>query len=125
GRRPGSKNKRTLLREARETTYDNGEAGMWLALTESAKGGEMQAVSMIAARLTPPLKATDAPIELPGLEGSLTQKAEKIVEHMGRGEISPSEATGMINAIAGLCRVQEIDDLAKRLEAIERALKER
>lgn len=126
GRPKGTKNKRTLIREALESVYDNGEAGFWLAVAEKAKDGDQSAVSLLAGRLVAPLKATDTPIVLDGLDsGTLTQKAEKIIGFMGSGDLSPSEAQGMITAITGLCRVQEIEDLNSRLEALERILKER
>ncbi len=126
GRPSGAKNKRTVIRDALEKVYDDGEDGFWLAVAEKSKEGDTNAVSMIGSRLIPTLKATDTPILLEGLDsGSLVDKAGKIIEHMGTGDVSPSEATSMINAIAALCKVQEIEDLNKRLEALERALKDR
>ena len=126
GRPAGARNKRTLIQEALEKVYDDGEAGFWLAVTQSAKEGDSAAVMMLAARLVPPLKAMDLPIILSGLEyGTLTEKANKIINSMGNGLISPGEATSMVNAITALCRVQEIDAMATRLITIERILKER
>ena len=126
GRPTGSKNKRTVIRDALEKVYDDGEDGFWLAVAEKSKEGDTNAVSMIGSRLIPTLKATDTPILLEGLDsGSLVDKAGKIIEHMGTGDVSPSEATSMINAIAALCKVQEIEDLSKRLESLERIFKER
>lgn len=126
GRPKGARNKRSILRDALDNVYSDGEGGFWLALAERSKEGDANAVTMIGSRLIAPLKATDMPIQLEGLDdGSLTEKAEKIIGFMGKGDISPSEATSMINAITGLCRVQEIEDLSKRLEVLERVLKER
>lgn len=126
GRPHGAKNKRTLIRDALNQIYDDGEAGFWLAVAEKAQAGDFNAIGMIGARLVPPLRATDTPVVLEGLDdGSLTEKAEKIIGHMGKGDVSPSEATAMINAIAGLCRVQEVEYLSKRIEALERTLKKR
>lgn len=120
GRPPGSKNKRTVIREALAKVYDNGEEGFWLAVAEKAKEGDGTAMTMLAARLIAPLRASDATVKLEGLDaGSLVEKAERIVASMGEGELSPSEATAMVNAIATLCRVQETDDLVKRIEALE------
>lgn len=126
GRPKGARNKRSILRDALENVYSDGEGGFWLTVAERSKEGDTNAVTMIGSRLIPPLKATDTPIQLEGLDdGSLTDKAEKIIGFMGKGDISPSEATSMINAIAALCRVQEIEDLSKRLEVLEQVLKER
>jgi hypothetical protein len=126
GRPKGARNKRSILRDALDNVYSDGEAGFWLAVAERSEKGDANAVAMIGSRLIAPLKATDMPVQLEGLDGgSLTEKAEKIISLMGSGDISPSEATSMINAITGLCRVQEIEDLVKRLEVLERVLKER
>jgi len=126
GRPAGARNKRTLVRDALEQVYDQGEAGFWIAVAEKAKEGDSTAVTMLAARLVPPLKAADSPIALEGLTaGTLSEKANKIVSHMGDGLISPGEATSMLNAIAALCRVTEIEVLATRLASLERILKER
>lgn len=126
GRPNGARNKRSILRDALNNVYSDGESGFWLAVAEKAREGDAHAISMVGSRLIAPLKATDTPIQLEGLDGgSLTEKAGKIISHMGSGDISPSEATSMIHAITGLCRVQEIEDLSKRLEALERVLKKR
>lgn len=126
GRPQGAKNKRTLIRDALDRVYQDGEAGFWIAVAEKAREGDTAAIGMLGARLVAPLKATDVPVVLEGLEhGTLTEKAERIISFMGQGTISPGEATSMINAIAALCRVHEIEELSKRLEALERILKER
>lgn len=126
GRPVGASNKRTLVRDALDHVYDHGETGFWIAVAEKAKEGDSNAVTLLAARLVPPLRATDSPIMLAGLDtGTLVEKANNIVGHMGAGDISPSEATSMLNAITALCRVTEIEVLASRLANLERILKER
>ena len=120
GRPKGAKNKRTLLRQALEEVYDDGEAGFWLAVAEKAKEWDQNAVALIAGRLVAPLKAVDAPVILDGLgTGSLTEQASNVLGQMGQGKITPNEATGMINAIAAMCRVEELDELRERVEALE------
>jgi hypothetical protein len=120
GRPVGAKNKRTLIRDALEKVYDGGEGGFWLAVAGKAKEGDSAAISMLGARLVAPLRACDSAVYLEGLDGgSLMDKAEKIVASMGVGAISPSEAAAMVGAIATLCRVQETEELADRIAALE------
>lgn len=126
GRPRGAKNKRTLIRDALKKVYPDGESGFWVAVAKRALEGDTTSVSMLGARLIPPLKAEDTSVILAGLNsGNLTEKANKIIGYMGSGDISPSQATTMINAIATLCKVQEIEDLSKRLDALERILRDR
>ena len=44
---------------------------------------------------------------------------------MANGVLAPDQATNMLQAMAAMCRIQEIDDLAHRLEAIEQTMKSR
>src|SRR5690554_3865220 len=71
GRPAGSKNKRTIIREALEQSFDDGEHGFWLAVCAQAKAGDLQAAAMLADRLYPKLKPLSDPVRLSeSLQGS-------------------------------------------------------
>ena len=51
GRPKGARNKRSILRDALENVYNDGESGFWLAVAERSKEGDTNAVTMIGSRL--------------------------------------------------------------------------
>ena len=124
GRPLGSLNKRTVLRQALQQAFDDGEAGFWRAVVAQAKAGDMQAMQMVAKRLMPELKPESQAISLPELVAAptLADKAKAAIDAAGAGDIAPSAASDMVSAIAGAARVVEITELQQRLEAIERTI---
>ena len=121
GRPLGSLNKRTVLRQALQQAFDDGEAGFWRAVVAQAKAGDMQAMQMVAKRLMPELKPESQAISLPELVAAptLADKAKAAIDAAGAGDIAPSAASDMVSAIAGLAKIIETTELQKRLEALE------
>src|SRR5262245_56222438 len=89
GRKPGSKNKTTLIAEA----FLNGEAEELLRKAiELAKAGDVPMMKFLLERLLP--KQRSVLIDLPPLEraGDAIDALAAIVEAVGTGRITPSEA---------------------------------
>ena len=63
------------------------------------------------------------PVELPvmvSLTGeTLTQKGQSVIAAVGRGELSPSDASSLLSALTSQARVAEIDDLEQRVRELE------
>lgn len=120
GRPPGSKNRRTIIREAMRKAYPDGEAGFWAAVVEQAKGGDMQAVAMVADRLVPKMRPQGETITLSKpLDGSLADNARTILELVAGGEIAPDTAKELLSALADVGKIIEVSELQKRLERLE------
>ena len=108
GRPKGSLNKRTLIREALQQTFEDGEKGFWLAVAAQAKGGDMVASSMIADRLYPKLKPQAEAVQLSEpLDGSPQDMAKGLLRMVSNGELSADTAKELITAIADMCRIGE------------------
>jgi len=92
-------------------------------LQENAIKGNTRAAELLLERALPPLRAVAEPVELPGLSdaATLTAKAECIVALTAQGRLSPDVATAMLAAIGQLAKTTEIDELTRRLEALEKA----
>lgn len=90
-------------------------------LQAKAIEGNTRAAELLLDRVLPPLRAVAEPVQLPGLSdaATLTAKAERIVELVAAGEISPDVATALLGAIGQLARVVEIDELTRRIEQLE------
>ena len=92
------------------------------AVIASAKNGDMTAARILIDRICPALKAKDLPVALSGLDGSMTEQGQKIIEGMGKGVLTPVETASMLSALANLAKITEIDDLTKRIEELENNL---
>jgi hypothetical protein len=89
------------------------------AVVNQAKAGDMQAISILVNRVSPTLKPIQEPVkvEMPG--ETLTEKAGAILDAVSRGELSPSDAKLVLDGLAGVAKITEIDELTKRIEALE------
>ena len=116
------KTEHTLLRQ---TLAVHGEE-VARVVVQAALQGDIQAAKLVLERLCPPLKPSTAPVIVTLPENpSIADTARAIIEHVADGQIAPDVAGQLVQAVAALARVVEIDELATRLNALERILKER
>lgn len=91
------------------------------SLLAKAKGGDTRIALALLDRLVPPLKAAEAPADLSaGLTGTRTEQSETILQGVASGEIAPSQAAQLLAALVSQARIVEVDDVVRRLEALER-----
>lgn len=95
------------------------------AMIEQAKAGDMQAAKALLDRVLPALKPESQAIHLPELvaAGTMAEKARAAIDAAGAGAVSPSAASDLVAAIAGLARVVETTELQQRLDELERMMK--
>lgn len=93
-------------------------------LIAAALGGDVSALKLVMDRIVPPLKPSAAPVEL-NLPASLTPKAiaETILRAAAAGEIPPDVAAQLVSAAGQFARIEELEELRQRMEALEAALK--
>ena len=115
GRPKGSKDKRTQYRELFEPHADD----LIQKAIDLALAGDTACLKMCIDRLVSPFRAKDATVTLDDIEGSLTEKGEKIITAMGNGEVTPSDASSMLSALAAQARIIEIEELEKRVSDLE------
>ncbi len=89
---------------------------------ELALAGDVAALRICLDRIAPPLKAQAAPlsVELPA-DAGLAGTARAFVDAAASGEIPADTAGQMVTALASLARVQEVDELAARIAALEQS----
>ncbi len=120
GRPVGSKNKRTLIREALTETFADGELSFWMAVCSQAKDGCTQSQGLLANRLIPALKPQSEAVVLPEpLNGTSAEMARQLMQMAGRGEIAPSTAQELISTLADCIKIETGDELLKRIEKLE------
>jgi hypothetical protein len=117
GRKKGSINASTRLRKLIDVE------ALIKRLSESAAKGNTRAAELLLDRALPPLRAVAEPVQMPGLAdaATLTAKAEAIVSLVADGKISPDVGTAMLGAIGQLAKAAEIDELGRRIAALEEA----
>lgn len=117
GRPRGIPDRRTELRKLLEP-----HAGELVQkLVDLAKAGDTTALRICIDRLIPPLRASDAPIQVPGLEGSLTDQGKTVLAAIGSGRFTPDTGSTLLQALGTLARIVEVDELEKRVKKLEDA----
>ena len=114
GRRPGSgevAKLRAAIAEHVPTILER--------LVAAALQGDVSAARLLLERVCPPLKATEeaAPLALP--DGTLTEQGRAVLGAVAAGERAPGQGAALLGAIGTLARVAEVDELERRLTALE------
>jgi hypothetical protein len=115
GKPKGARDKRTALRELLQPHA----ADLVKKAVELALAGDTTALRICIDRCIPAIKAKDQPISLQGLSGSLAEQGNAVMAAMAAGEITPDEATAVMQVLTAQMRIVEVDDLVKRIEALE------
>ncbi|MFV1873168.1 MAG: DUF5681 domain-containing protein [Oleiphilus sp.] len=121
GRGKGSKNWNTLLRD--ELRKD--AKPLIKKMKEKALDGDVGALQFLIGSILPKTKPSSECVDLPLLSEAetLTDKANAILNAVAAGELPPDIGSQLISNISNVARVIEIEDLAKRLDELEKALK--
>ncbi|WP_416047937.1 DUF5681 domain-containing protein [Cupriavidus basilensis] len=115
GKPKGAKDKRTALRELLQPhAADLVKKAVALALA-----GDTTALRICIDRIIPAVKAKDAPISLSGLSGSLADRGRTVLDALAAGELTPDEANAVMGVISAQARIVEVDELEKRIAALE------
>ncbi|MBJ9926602.1 MULTISPECIES: DUF5681 domain-containing protein [Burkholderia cepacia complex] len=115
GKPKGARDKRTALRELLQPHA----ADLVKKAVELALAGDTTALRICIDRCIPTIKAKDQPISLKSLGGSPAQMGETVLRAMAAGEITPDEAAAVMQVVTAQMRIVEVDDLVKRIEALE------
>ena len=93
-------------------------------LVMAAKGGDVQAARLILERVLPTLRPVEQPqeIDLP-TDGTPTVQGRAVIAAIAAGEIAPGQGAALLAALGVLVKLSDADELARRIELIERVLK--
>jgi hypothetical protein len=115
GRPRGIPDKRTALRELLAPHAEE----LVQKLIGSALNGDMAALKLCIEKLLPTPKATDEPVRLGNLGATAADQARTIISAAAEGRLSPNQAATFVSAIAAQARIIEIDELERRVAALE------
>lgn len=121
GKPKGTRHKAT---QAMLTMLEGESEALTRKAVELALAGDTTALKLCLDRIAPPLKPMSPPInlEIP-MPDSLTDTAKAFVTAAASGDVSPEVAAQMVSAIASVARVEEMEQIKDRLEALEKAMK--
>jgi len=88
-------------------------------MLQRALEGDVGAARLLLERAIPPLKAQELPQALALPDGTLTEQGRALLQAVANGELAPGQGAALIAALGQLARVAEIDELTRRLEALE------
>lgn len=88
-------------------------------LVERALGGDVGAARLLLERVIPPLRAAEEALTLALPDGSLTEQGRAVLGAVAAGELAPGQGAALVGAIGTLARVAEVDELERRLTALE------
>lgn len=90
------------------------------ALTAAAKAGDVGAARLLLERALPSLRPEELPITTPLPQGpDLGATARAVLQAATSGAVSPAAAATLLGAMSSAARVIEVDELMRRIEALE------
>lgn len=90
------------------------------AMMSKALEGDVGAARLLLERAVAPLKGIEQAVtlQLPN-DGTLTAKANAVLNAAAAGELAPGQAAQLIAALGTLAKITEIDQLAARITSLE------
>ncbi len=90
-------------------------------LIAQALEGDTQAGLALINKIVPNLKASNEPIQF-ALDASkgLSTTGEQIVQSIADGSVPLDSGTQLLSSLASLAKLQEMDELTKRIEVLEK-----
>jgi hypothetical protein len=119
GRRPGSRNRTTLVAEV---LLKGEEVELVRKAIELAKAGDTQMLKFLLDRILP--KERSVRVDLPSMERAddAVDALGAIINAVGTGQIASSEAAALATLVAAYARTINVYELESRLDKIERDL---
>ncbi|MCP4182563.1 MAG: hypothetical protein GY761_04500 [Hyphomicrobiales bacterium] len=124
---PSGKPKGTLHRttQAAMVLLEGEVEALTRKAVELALDGDTTALRLCLERIAPALKSVSPPIKLDmPAPGNLADTARAFVGAAASGDLAPDIAAQMVSAVASVARVEEMEQIKHRLEALEKAIKE-
>ena len=117
GRRPGSRNRRTLFAEMME---DHGETIIKQCQVQALKG-DPTAMKLCIERLVAPCKSSRSRFRLPPLRtvSDLVKALPHIMQEVSRGRLSAQEGEAITSMLESQRRALETEEFDARLKALE------
>ncbi|MDC0112420.1 DUF5681 domain-containing protein [Burkholderiaceae bacterium] len=114
GRPKGIKDKRHRYSEAIDSMIPQ----VLDSVFQRAIAGDMTAAKMLLDRTLPNKRPEQERVEI-SHTGNIPSDAQNVLRSVLDGEVSPDVGASLLGAITGVLKAIEVEDLAKRIEALE------
>ncbi len=92
------------------------------SLTTAAIDGDVGAAKLLLERALPPLKpAEESVIVALNQTDSMADQGRAVLVAIAAGQVTPGQGTALLAAIGSLAKMVEVDELMRRIEALEKA----
>ena len=120
GRRPGSKNRTTLVAEA---LLEGEEVYLVRKAIELAKAGDTQMLKFLLDRILPKERRIHADLPVMNHSSDAIDALALVIDAVNTGRIVPSEAAALASLVGAYTRVMDVAELQERVENLERDLR--
>lgn len=117
GKPKGAVSKMTKLRQSIESDLPE----ILAAVITAAKSGDTTAAKLLLDRTLPVIKPTDQAVNLKLAGDDLAASGRLILEATGNADITPEQASKLLQGLGSLAKIVEVDELLKRIERLEAA----
>ena len=114
GRPKGIKDKRHRFNEAIESMIPD----VLESVFQKAVAGDMTAAKMLLDRSLPTKRPEQERVQIP-IKENTALNARDVLQGVFAGEVSPDVGASLLTAITSVLKAVEVEDLAKRIEALE------
>ena len=91
-----------------------------VVIDKALNEGDTQAAMLLLNKVVPNLKASSEPIQFKlNAKSGLAETGETIVQSIASGAVALDSGTALLSGLASLAKLQEVDDLVKRITALE------
>ena len=96
------------------------------SVLDAAKGGDLNACRIIIERTLPALRPHHAAVRFKiDPAAPLADQGRAVLSAVAEGKLPPDQGKALLDGIASLARITEIDELAARIEKLESMTDER
>ena len=114
GRPKGIKDKRHRYAESIESMIPD----VLESVFQKAIAGDMTAAKMLLDRSLPTKRPEQERVQIP-IKENTALNAREVLKSVFDGEVSPDVGASLLASITGVLKAIEVEDLAKRIEALE------
>jgi len=121
GRRPGSKNRTTIVAEA---LLRGEEVELVRKAIERAKAGDTQMLKFLLDRILPKERSVRVDLPIVDRSSDAVDALAAVIKAVGTGQIAPSEAAALASLVAAYARIINVAETEERLQNIEKDLRD-